>query len=202
LPGRDLPFKMALGAIQQVQRKMVMQRSRVTGSLFWGCFAVFAAYALLPQSSVAAQTVTQSSIATSSLFRSVQANDLVGVQKAVGEGADFQARDRWGMTAADIAVDRGYYRIAHFLAAARKLRRDQQTTFAAPSSIAKSAAAGSASAGQNPPGQSTTDDSPEVDSLTIDENHDRASAWPAGEPYPFDPAAPAPGSQLRAMQAY
>jgi hypothetical protein len=181
---------------------MIMQRSLVTGSFFWGCLAVFAAYALLPQSSVAAQTVRQNANATSSLFRSVQANDLAGVQRAVGEGADFQARDRWGMTAADIAVDRGYYRIAHFLAAARKLHRDQQTTLVAPSSIAKNAAAGSVSPGQKAPGQGTMNGFPEVDSLTIDENHDGASAWPAGEPHPFDPAAPAPGSQLRAMQAY
>ena len=47
---------------------------------------MFAAYSLLPQSSVAAQRALQS-YATSSLFRAVQANDLAGVQKAVSEGA-------------------------------------------------------------------------------------------------------------------
>jgi hypothetical protein len=26
------------------------------------------------------------------------------------------------------------------------------------------------------------------------------AAWPAGEPNPFDPTVPAPGSQLRSMQ--
>jgi hypothetical protein len=197
-----MPFKMRLGAIQQAKAKMVMQRFLAIGSIIWGCLAVFAAYSLLPQSSVAAQTVTENSIATSSLFRSVQANDLAGVRKAVSEGADFQARDRWGMTAADIAVDRGYYRIAHFLAAARKLHRDQQTTSGAPSAIAKSAAASSVTTGQKSPARDATNDSPKVDSLPIDEHLDGASEWPAGEPNPFDPTAPAPGSQLRAMQTY
>jgi hypothetical protein len=181
---------------------MVMQRSLTIGSFCWGCLAVFAAYALLPQSSVAAQSVTGNAFATNSLFRAVQANDFAGVQKAVSEGADFQARNKWGMTAADIAVDRGYYRIAHFLAAARKPHRDQQTMSGAPSAIAKSAAASSVSPGQKSPVQGATNDSPKIDSLSIDENDDRASEWPAGEPNPFDPTAPAPGSQLRAMQAY
>jgi Ankyrin repeats (many copies) len=181
---------------------MIMQRSLAIGSFFWGCLAVFAAYSLLPQSSAAAQSVTRNHIATSSLFRAVQANDLAGVQKAVSEGADFQARDKWGMTAADIAVDRGHYRIAHFLAAARKPHRDQQTTSGVPSTIQKSAAASSVSTRQKSPVQGATNDSPKIDSLLIDENDARASEWPAGEPNPFDPTAPAPGSQLRAMQAY
>jgi hypothetical protein len=191
-----------LAAVQQVQARMLMQRSLSIGSFLWGCLAVFAAYSLLPQSSVAAQSVTGNPIATSRLFHSVQANDLAGVQKAVSEGADFQARDKWGMTAADIAVDRGYYRIAHFLAAARKLHRDQQATLSPTSAIAKNAAASSVSTGQKSPAQGVTNDLPQIDSLSVEQDDDTASAWRAGEPNPFDPAAPAPGSQLRTMHAY
>lgn len=181
---------------------MVRQRSLVIGSFFWACLAVFAAYSLIPLPSVAAQSIPGNPFATNSLFRSVQANDFAGVQKAVSEGADLQARDRWGMTAADIAVDRSYYRIAHFLAAARKLHRGQQTTSGAPSVVAKSVTASSVSTAEKLPPHGATNDSPKIDSLSIEEDQATVSEWSAGEPNPFDPAAPAPGSQLRTMQAY
>ena len=179
---------------------MVRQRPLVIASVFWVCLAVLAAYFLVSPSSVAAQSVPENSLSTSILFRSVQANDFAGVQKAVSEGADLQARDRWGMTAADIAVDRGYYRIAHFLAAARKPHRDEQTTSGAPSAVPNSVAASSVSRAEKLSPRGARNESPNIDSLSTEE--DQPSEWNAGEPNPFDPAAPAPGSQLRTMQAY
>lgn len=181
----------------------VMHRSLRIGLLIlWGCLPTLTAYLVLPQSSVAAQSFTQKTKATNGLFKSVQANDLAGVQTAVGEGADVQARDRWGMTPADIAIDRGYYRIAHFLAAARNLQRGQETASSAPSSQAKNASPAGSATRQKAPAPDAIHSSLQVDSLSARDNEDSESPWPAGEPYPFDPAVPAPGSQLRSMHGY
>lgn len=181
----------------------VMHRSLRIGLLIlWGCLPTLAAYLVLPQSSVAAQSFTQKTKATNGLFKSVQANDLAGVQTAVGEGADVQARDRWGMTPADIAIDRGYYRIAHFLAAARNLQRGQETASSAPSSQAKNASPAGSATRQKAPAPDAIHSSLQVDSPSARDNEDSESPWPAGEPNPFDPAVPAPGSQLRSMHGY
>lgn len=181
----------------------VMHRSLRIGLLIlWGCLPTLAAHLVLPQSSAAAQSFTQKGNATKGLFKSVQANDLAGVQTAVGEGADVQARDRWGMTPADIAIDRGYYRIAHFLAAARNLQRGQETVPSAPSSAAKNASPAGSAARQKAPAPDAIHSSLKVDSPSAGDNEDSETAWPADEPNPFDPAVPSPGSQLRSTHGY
>ncbi len=121
----------------------MMKRSlRIGWLVLRGCLAAATASLVLPQSFAAAQSTTQNVSVSNKLFRSVQANDLAGVQSAISEGADIQARDRWGMTPTDIAIDRGYYRIAHFLAASRNHSHDQNAASAAPSVPAKSAPLG------------------------------------------------------------
>ena len=180
-----------------------MHRSLRIGLLIlWGCLPTLTAHLVLPQPSAAAQSFTQKISATNRLFKSVQANDLAGVQTAVGEGADVQARDRWGMTPADIAIDRGYYRIAHFLAAARNLQRGQEIASSAPPAPAKSASSASSAARQKAPAPNAIHSSMKVDSPPAVDNEDSESPWPAEQPNPFDPAAPAPGSQLRSMHGY
>ena len=63
--------------------------------------------------------------ATQALFDAVLVNDLEAVKASVNEKADLEARDRWGMTPIDLAVDRGHFKIAHFLLSVRNFRRDQ-----------------------------------------------------------------------------
>ncbi len=71
----------------------------------------------------AQQLQTKVSEADALLFEAVAANDLARVRAVIAEGADPNARDRSGRTAAEIAVDRGYFDIAHFLLAAQKAPR-------------------------------------------------------------------------------
>lgn len=49
------------------------------------------------------------------LFQAVQANDADGVRSALAAGADPAATDEWGTTAADLAVDKGYFDIVQIL---------------------------------------------------------------------------------------
>lgn len=63
--------------------------------------------------------------ATTRLFNAVYGNDFTAVQASVGAGADIEARNSWGITAADLAVDKGYFRIAHYLVSVRNFQRSK-----------------------------------------------------------------------------
>lgn len=58
--------------------------------------------------------------ATRRLLEAARAGDLGKAQVALAQGADIGARDAAGLTAPDIAVERGHYDLAHFLLAHRK----------------------------------------------------------------------------------
>lgn len=152
--------------------------------------------------SQAASSATSNDKATRQLFQAVYANDLPQVQLSVGDGADVDARDRWGMTPAEIAIDRGNYRIAHFLVSIHNTRRTQETPATPAAAAAKAESATPAAAtGRHP----TTVAGPAAATVT---RRATPAASPASAsspapaqvtgPNPFDPATPAPGSQLSA----
>lgn len=68
---------------------------------------------------------------TQVLFLAVDKNDLPGVQAAITGGADVSARDFNGMQAVDLAIERGYFDIAHYLISIRN-QRDAQGKSATP----------------------------------------------------------------------
>jgi hypothetical protein len=131
--------------------------------------------------------------ATRNLFDAVQANDLAAVQASVAAGADLTARDQWGLTPVDLAVDKSYFDVAHFLLSVRNFQRSEgnprqsaaarqpATGFSNPGPEAARAAPG-VSAEQAPPAQAA--------------RPQPVRQWPANQPNPFDPALPAPGSVL------
>ena len=138
--------------------------------------------------SQAASSATSTDKATRDLFQAVYANDLPKAQLSVGDGANVDARDRWGMTPTEIAIDRGNYRIAHFLVSIHNTRRSQEAAAATPAAAKaeSTAPAVPAAAGRHP--------------ATAAVPAAAASPLPAplAGPNPFDPATPAPGSQLSA----
>ena len=91
----------------------------------------FAAVALLTgmialPPAVAQQAARQSNPqATQDLFDAVFNHNLGAAQTAVGAGADLSMRNDWGLTAIDLAVDKGYYEIVHYLLSVRNFRRQQ-----------------------------------------------------------------------------
>src|SRR5512144_2549759 len=177
-----------------------MQSSLRSGLLVaLGCLAGLAAVVTLPAPTIAAQSAGQDGSINSRLFRAVQANDLAAVQASIGEGADVEARDRWGMTPTDIAVDRGHFRIAHFLVSVRNSRRAQDVHSTASTRPAANETALVPAAGQKPSSTGTSTSPAKLDSSPLG-GEESVGAWPAGEPNPFDPTVPAPGSQLRSMQ--
>jgi hypothetical protein len=101
------------------------------------------------------------------------------------------------MTPADIAIDRGYYRIAHFLVSIRNAHRGNE---ARPTSAVKPA-------GNNPSSLLSTPKVPNRRSVggpvsasitdSLSAGALLSPTVPTGKPNPFDPAVPAPGAQLR-----
>ena len=140
--------------------------------------------------------------ATRQLFQAVYANDLTSVQSSVSAGADVEARDRWGMTPAEIAIDRGNYRVAHFLVDIRNTRRAQEAaTAAAPATPAAAKAESPAPAGKRTAMVTSAAKRP----VAAVPATPAAAAFPATVPpvgpNPFDPATPAPGSRLLGASA-
>ena len=60
---------------------------------------------------------------TKSLFRAVELNDMAAVKASIEAGADLFAENEDSMTAADVAVDKGHFIVAHYLLSRRMLGR-------------------------------------------------------------------------------
>ncbi|MBT7356868.1 MAG: ankyrin repeat domain-containing protein, partial [Rhodospirillaceae bacterium] len=78
---------------------------------------------------VGAQTAGDEAIAaTERLFRSVEANDMAGVQISIARGGDIDAINSWGLSPVDLAVDKGHFNIVHYLLSVREIRKSSRTT--------------------------------------------------------------------------
>ncbi len=66
--------------------------------------------------------LAQVSAPTQQLFQAVNVNDMEAVKKAISAGADLGAKNTEGKTAADIAVDKGHFIIAHYLLSERSAK--------------------------------------------------------------------------------
>jgi len=146
--------------------------------------------------------------ATQQLFNAIHENDLSGVQASVVAGADLDATDRWGLTASDLAIDKGYYKIAHFLASSQNFRHQERRTQAR-----QNRAVNALSINGDNRGSSTVYDAssaaqkggrrtePSRD-MASQANNDLTATigaaalpdWPSNKPNPFDPKRPAAGS--------
>ncbi|MCU0838130.1 MAG: hypothetical protein MUE49_05340 [Rhodospirillales bacterium] len=139
---------------------------------------------------VTAQRLTQR------LFDAIRANDMAAVQASLSAGAHPDAADRWGVKPIDLAVDKGYYRIAQVIAAARQTHRTP-TPAAAPAAVEAAkepaAAKGTVRHGAMVPKTAAAIDAP-VKAAAV--TAPATMAWPAGVPNPFDPSMPPPRSQL------
>src|SRR5512134_2691481 len=94
------------------------------------CASLLTAFMLAPasvsaQPGAVAANQQRSSEATGRLFDAVQANDLAGVQASIAAGADLRAKDQWGLTPIDLAIDKSYFEVAHFLLSLRNSERTE-----------------------------------------------------------------------------
>ena len=148
--------------------------------------------------------------ATEQLFEAVHANDFAAVQASVAAGADVDASDRWGMTPMELAIDKGYFEIGHYLVAVRNFSRANAEQGPAPKVSPGSPfdTVPSNDVGSRPPGPSSPlgpmtkpankgASSPSASSdIDMETSAGRAGdqGLSADKANPFDPNAPAHGS--------
>lgn len=60
---------------------------------------------------------------TEKLFRAVKSNNFPSVKRSLLDGGDVKAENAAGLTVIDVAIDKGYFKIAHYLLAWRKQRQ-------------------------------------------------------------------------------
>ncbi len=135
--------------------------------------------------------------ATRDLFTAVSANDLEGVQGAISAGADLEARNIWGMTPIDVAVDRSYYDIAHYLLSIRNQGASDARSPTGPGGARSQASPlsvlipGGSDAARAAAAKASREERARARSSRRDEY-----AWPRNRPNPFNPSEPAPGAIL------
>jgi len=66
------------------------------------------------------------------LFDAVGTNDMAAVRRMIGQGADPFVANRQGLGAVDLAVDKGYFDIAHYLLAVQNRRFQGEENVIAP----------------------------------------------------------------------
>ncbi len=133
---------------------------------------------------------------TQRLFDAIRANDLAAVQGSLSAGANPDATDRWGVKAVDLAIDKGYYRIAQVIAAARPPHRVTSPAgvpLAVETAKEPAAVTGTARHGTVVAKAAAAADAPLKAAAVA---APATMTWPAGVPNPFDPSMPPPRSQL------
>lgn len=91
--------------------------------------------------------------ATQQLFDAIHANDFAAAQASVDAGAKVDVPGRWGMTAIELAIDKGYFKIAHYLVAVRNFQGDENESKSR--RVATPPAPQQGIQGQQPPAQAT-----------------------------------------------
>ncbi|MEE9545187.1 MAG: ankyrin repeat domain-containing protein, partial [Rhodospirillales bacterium] len=91
----------------------------------WSAASLIVAVLVLTAGNAGAQqsSTVDTAAATRHLFEAVHGNNMAAVQSSIAAGADISATNEWGVTAVDLAVDKGYFSIAHFLLSVRNLRQ-------------------------------------------------------------------------------
>ncbi len=146
--------------------------------------------------------------ATRHLFEAVHGNNLAAVQSSLAAGADLSVTDEWGVTAIDLAADKGYFSIVHFLLSVRNLRQLEEETKPPPIPPAASATAEPQPVSPTPKPWAAVEESPKVSRQTAPaETQAPAPAYvppattatqsrPDGKPNPFDPSTTFPAGDL------
>lgn len=148
-----------------------MAPSKIT--LFSRIFILAALLAAVPFG-VKSPLAQEPKTATERLFQAVRNNDLGTTQESVAAGGDINATNAWGVTPVDLAVDKGFFDIAHFLLS---IRNQEQLNETAPPPA--------------PPAPPQVKSAPVQPSLPPPSPAVETAepAWPKGKPNPFDPDA-------------
>ena len=98
----------------------------------WPAFAAVFIVVLLAAFAAAAQSAATKGLSgpTLRLFKAIELNDMAAVKGSLDDGADISMQNADGQTAADLAVDKGHFIIAHYLLSRRLLGQTEPVMLA------------------------------------------------------------------------
>ena len=150
-------------------------------SRLWG--ALIAAAILLSASHTWAANTTTSQL-TQRLFKAVAANNMASVRSSITAGASITVVNPEGLTAAGLAIEKGYFTIAHYILGVRNQRTsgdersNQNAVNSALPELPKGSAINIPQRRVMLPPQTAPDQKPPAQA---------AKQWPANKPNPFAP---------------
>ena len=104
-------------------RERQTPRQRPDNRLGGGWLAALAVALMMAGAAMAQGGLSKS---TERLFDAVFKNDMAAVKASIPAGADLDAVNSWGQTPADLAVDLGFFDIAHFLTSLRQFEKREK----------------------------------------------------------------------------
>ncbi|MDH5750472.1 MAG: hypothetical protein OEY85_14275, partial [Rhodospirillales bacterium] len=154
-----------------------------------------------PPAQPTVMTEADKKAATDILFRAVSNNDLATVQATIAAGANIEATNQWGIQPVELAVDKGYFEIAHFLLSVRNVRRqsEDKTQLASRQQASVFPAQPEPSLAPPPPAPGTplaAKQVPVIKAPLTPKPDETITARTLKGPNPFDPATTPPGASL------
>lgn len=103
---------------------MLNRKERIWGGRAVALVVMVLHLAVGSEMSLAQSAGGEMSPATQEMFKAVSANNMAAVRRSIAKGADVEAELRMNLTAIDMAIDKGYFEIAHFLLSSRQQKQD------------------------------------------------------------------------------
>ncbi|MCW8915913.1 MAG: hypothetical protein OQK24_08685 [Magnetovibrio sp.] len=101
--------------------KAFVSRTLVCAVSLFALATALPQFHITPISSAWAQS--QNEALTQALFLAIENQDLNGVKSAIQNGADVESRDFTGTQPVDLAINRGFFNIAHYLISVRNAKQ-------------------------------------------------------------------------------
>jgi hypothetical protein len=155
-------------------------------SVIW-IFAAFMGVTVLVSAPIAWATDTNVQELTKRLFRAVTANNLAAVRSSISAGANITDVNQEGLTAAGLAIEKGYFTVAHYILGVRNQKAANQEDN--PTTALQNFPTNSNPPAQNAPETQLIPMRPPIVAPTFqnDPPAQAAKLWPANKPNPFSP---------------
>jgi hypothetical protein len=150
-------------------------------------FGTFMGVAVFMSASVAWAAEANVQELTKRLFRAVAANNLAAVRSSISAGANITDVNQEGLTAAGLAIEKGYFSVAHYILGVRNQKAASQEDN--PATALQNFPTNSTPPTQNAPETQLIPMRPPIVAPTFqnDPPAQAADLWPANKPNPFSP---------------
>jgi hypothetical protein len=150
-------------------------------------FAASMGVAILISAPIASAADANVQELTKRLFSAVAANNLAAVRSSISAGANITDVNQEGLTAAGLAIEKGYFTVAHYILGVRNQKAASEEDN--PATTLRNFPTNSTPPAQNAPETQLVPMRPPIVAPTFqnDPPAQAAKLWPANKPNPFSP---------------